>query len=74
MNELFEELLARVRACEICAAELPLGPRPVVRGTPEARILLIGQAGLENLTANERQPSRRPDQTRDFSGTPADRR
>ena len=44
MNEPFEELLARVRACEICAAELPLGPRPVVRGTPEARILLIGQA------------------------------
>ena len=44
MNEPFEELLARVRACEICAAKLPLGPRPVVRGTPEARILLIGQA------------------------------
>ena len=44
MNEPFEELLARVRACEICADELPLGPRPVVRGTPEARILLIGQA------------------------------
>ena len=44
MNEPFEELLARVRACEICAAELPLGPRPVVRGTPEARLLLIGQA------------------------------
>ena len=29
----------------------------------KALILLIGQAGLENLTANERQPSR-PDQTR----------
>ena len=43
MNEPFEELLARVRAWRR-AAELPLGPRPVVRGTPEARILLIGQA------------------------------
>ena len=49
MNEPFEELLARVRACEICAAELPLGPRPVVRGTPEARILLIGQAPVTRV-------------------------
>lgn len=44
MTEQFNDLLARVRSCDICAAELPLGPRPVVRGTPEARLLLIGQA------------------------------
>ncbi|MEL0110207.1 MAG: uracil-DNA glycosylase family protein, partial [Rickettsiales bacterium] len=40
----FDTLLARIRACTLCAAELPLGPRPVVRGRPSARLLLIGQA------------------------------
>lgn len=40
MNELFD----KVRACRLCAADLPLGPRPVVRGSPAARILIIGQA------------------------------
>lgn len=37
-------LLARVRACRLCAAHLPLGPRPVVRARPQARLLIIGQA------------------------------
>ncbi len=40
----FDALLQQIRACRICSAELPLGPRPVVRGTPDARILIIGQA------------------------------
>jgi len=40
----FDALLAKIRACTLCAAELPLGPRPVVRGRPSARLLLIGQA------------------------------
>jgi uracil-DNA glycosylase len=40
----FERLLAEIRACRRCAAELPLGPRPVVRGRPEARLLIISQA------------------------------
>ena len=44
MSEDFEALLARVRACTICADALPLGPRPIVRGTPNAKLLLIGQA------------------------------
>ena len=44
MSEDFEALLARVRACTICADALPLGPRPIVRGTPKAKLLLIGQA------------------------------
>ena len=30
--------------CTVCAKDLPLGPRPVFRGAPTARILVIGQA------------------------------
>lgn len=37
-------LLKEVRACKICAEHLPLGPRPVVRMKPSARLLIIGQA------------------------------
>lgn len=37
-------LLAEVRACRLCAEALPLGPRPVVRMRPGARILIVGQA------------------------------
>jgi uracil-DNA glycosylase len=40
----FEQVLAEARACRICAAHLPLGPRPVFRITPTARLLIIGQA------------------------------
>lgn len=38
------DLLARVRACDHCAEQLPLGPRPVVRAHCDARLLIIGQA------------------------------
>ncbi len=37
-------LLDEISACRLCAEHLPLGPRPVVRIAPEARILIIGQA------------------------------
>ena len=37
-------LLEEIRACTHCASALPLGPRPVLRATAEARIVLIGQA------------------------------
>ncbi len=40
----FEQVLAEARACRVCAAHLPLGPRPVFRITPTARLLIIGQA------------------------------
>ena len=40
----FDELLAEIGACRVCADFLPLGPRPVVRLDPAARILIIGQA------------------------------
>lgn len=37
-------LLREVRACVICEAELPFGPRPVVRLASSARLLIISQA------------------------------
>jgi uracil-DNA glycosylase len=40
----FARLRAEIHTCTHCAAELPLGPRPVVRGLPSARLLIISQA------------------------------
>lgn len=37
-------LLDQARACTLCAAHLPLGPRPVLQWHPQARILIAGQA------------------------------
>ncbi len=39
-----ETLLNEVRRCRVCAAQLPLGPRPIVRAHAAARILVVGQA------------------------------
>jgi len=36
--------LAEARACTLCAEHLPLGPRPVLAGTPTSRIVIVGQA------------------------------
>ena len=44
MSDDFDRLLAEIRACRVCAAHLPLGPRPIVRGRPSARLLVISQA------------------------------
>jgi uracil-DNA glycosylase len=40
----FASLLAEVRACTLCAAHLPHGPRPVLQIHPQARILIASQA------------------------------
>ena len=37
-------LLAAVRACTLCAAQLPAGPRPVLQAAGTAHILIAGQA------------------------------
>jgi len=37
-------MLREVRACRICEAELPFGPRPVVQLASTARLLIVGQA------------------------------
>ena len=39
-----DALLSEIRACRVCEAHLPLGPRPIVRIAPSARILMVGQA------------------------------
>jgi uracil-DNA glycosylase len=39
-----DALLTDVRACRVCEQYLPLGPRPIVRASREARILIVGQA------------------------------
>lgn len=37
-------LFERIRACRLCEAQLPLGPRPVIRGSEQSRLLIVGQA------------------------------
>lgn len=44
MDETFAATLARIRACTLCAPHLPLGPHPVLRASPTARLLIVGQA------------------------------
>lgn len=44
MSESLDTLLERIRACRLCEATLPLGPRPVLRARPSARLLIVGQA------------------------------
>jgi len=44
VQENFETLLERVRACTICAAYLPLGPRPIVQIHPKSKIVIASQA------------------------------
>jgi len=43
-NPSFHALVTEIRTCHICAAELPLGPRPVIQVNPAAKILIAGQA------------------------------
>jgi uracil-DNA glycosylase len=43
MNAL-DRLVAEVERCRLCAAHLPLGPRPVLRASATARLLIVGQA------------------------------
>ncbi len=42
--ETLSQLLQRIAACRVCEKHLPLGPRPVLRISPSARILVVGQA------------------------------
>jgi uracil-DNA glycosylase len=39
-----DRLLRDIRACRLCEAQLPMGPRPVLRASPTARLLIVGQA------------------------------
>ena len=44
MAETLANVAAQARACRLCADRLPLGPRPVLRVSATARLLIIGQA------------------------------
>jgi len=37
-------LLSEIRRCDLCAPDLPHGPRPICVAHPEARIAIVGQA------------------------------
>ncbi len=44
MSAALDDLLRRIRACRICEAHLPLGPRPILAASVQARLLIVSQA------------------------------
>ncbi len=42
--EVIDALVAQARACTVCAPHLPHAPRPVLRVSSTARLLVVGQA------------------------------
>jgi len=40
----FDHLMSDIRKCTVCEPHLARGPRPVLRGRPSARLLIISQA------------------------------
>ena len=44
MADRLEQLLTEIRACRICEAHLPLGPRPVLQASATSRLLIVSQA------------------------------
>jgi len=44
LSRSLSQLLTEVRACRVCAGQLPFEPRPVLRAHQDARILIAGQA------------------------------
>jgi uracil-DNA glycosylase len=52
MSRALDRTLAEVHRCRLCAAELPLGPRPIVRVAPQTRLLLVGQAPSTTVHAS----------------------
>jgi len=62
-----EALLREIRVCRVCAAHLPLGPRPVLRAKAGARLLIIGQApGTKVHESSIPWNDRRGDRLRDW--------
>ena len=64
-----DPLLAEIRACRVCAPDLPHEPRPIVQAATGARILIIGQAPGTRVHASGR-PFTDPsgDRLRDWMG------
>lgn len=44
MTNEVDTLLEEIRACRLCEAHLPLGPRPVVQASAHSRLLIVSQA------------------------------
>lgn len=62
-----DALLAEIRACRLCAASLPLGPRPVLRASATARVAICGQAPGTKVHASGRPfTDRSGDRLRDW--------
>jgi len=40
----FHALVHEIRACTLCSAHLPLGPRPIIQVSRLAKVLIVGQA------------------------------
>ncbi len=73
-SETLAEVEAAAAACTVCAEHLPLGPRPVFRVSPTARLLIIGQAPGTRVHASGipwNDPS--GDRLRDWLGLDRDR-
>ena len=69
MPDALARTLAEVRECRLCEAELPLGPRPVLRVSPRTRLLLVGQAPSSSVHVSGLPfDSRSGDRLRDWLG------
>jgi len=44
LQENWPSLATEIAQCRLCAARLPLGPRPIFAGSPSARVAIVGQA------------------------------
>lgn len=43
-NKSFDLIVSDVKKCTLCTEHLPLGPRPILQVSPQAKILIAGQA------------------------------
>lgn len=64
-----DKLLIEIRACRVCAPDLPHEPRPVIQAAAGAKILIVGQAPGTRVHASGR-PFTDPsgDRLRDWMG------
>lgn len=72
MNKL-AKVQSDVRACTLCVAHLPLGPRPIVRGKQSAKLLIVSQApGTKVHTTGLSFNDRSGDRLREWLGIDRD--
>ncbi len=62
-------LLSEIRKCQICLADLPLEPKPILNFSKKSRIVLIGQApGLKTHNIGIPWSDKSGDRLRDWLG------